>query len=251
MVWRTNEEGRHGADAGRALCCSGVSNPDGEDGAPGTFLAVPPTTRPKSILSNSAHGLQQGACLKEAQLYLSGWKVRSQGRAAWDPQHQTSSPTQSRSSAPGPCGGLLLHPETRSSGNTVTSLLSSFPSPPPQSRAARAPCQPWPRAPGLSQSLGHRQLSGQVGSLGNKLSGCRTFGVTKMGSDGSALILEMGKTHAGKDGCQTSNPHSTHLITKWHNGLSKEAYTAGWLGWQPQYRYQGHVFRNSPSSRFS
>lgn len=57
----------------------------------------------------------QGACLNEAQLYLSGWRVRSQPRAVWGPQDQTSSSTWGQSSEPGPSGGLpLLHPETRS-----------------------------------------------------------------------------------------------------------------------------------------
>lgn len=89
-------EGGLGPASRSVMCQSGVGNLQRQDRAPGISLGIPPTTRPQSVLSHSALGLRQGACLKEAQLYLSGWKVHSQGRAAWDPQHQTSSSTQGR-----------------------------------------------------------------------------------------------------------------------------------------------------------
>lgn len=73
-------------------------------------------------------GLQQGACLREAQLYLSGWKAQSQGGAAWGPRHQTSSSTRGPSSGPGPSGGPLLRPETRSRHcNTSTTFIPQTP----------------------------------------------------------------------------------------------------------------------------
>lgn len=118
VVWRTPRKKGMEPDAGSAPGNSGVSKTDGQNAC-----------RFPSILTNSAQGLQ-GACLKEAQLYLSGWKVHSRGRAARDPQRQTSSSTQGRSSMPGPLGRLPRHPETRSSDVTVT---PPRPSPPPDS----------------------------------------------------------------------------------------------------------------------
>lgn len=57
MVWRINEEGRYGADVGRVLCCSGVSNLDGEDGVFGIFFVVFFIIRFKFILFNLVYGL--------------------------------------------------------------------------------------------------------------------------------------------------------------------------------------------------
>ena len=160
MVWRTTGKEGTGPNTSSALCNAGVSNLEGQN--TGHFAHRSSATRPKPMLPNSAQGLQ-GACLKEAQLYLSGWKVHSQGRAAWDPQCQTSSSTQGRSSVPGPSGGPLLHPETRSSGVTVTPPLPSLPRP-LQLRAAQAACQSLPDVPGLGQC--QTQMSGRAGSQG-------------------------------------------------------------------------------------
>lgn len=67
-----------------------------------------PTTSPGSDPLAQQQQQQQQACLKEAQCYLSGWKVHSPGRAAkWGPWDQTSSSMQGPSSAPGLSGGLL------------------------------------------------------------------------------------------------------------------------------------------------
>ena len=100
-------------DAGSAPGDSEVGAWQRRDGAGGTSRPpLPPRFR--SLLSGSARGLQQGACLKEAQLYLSGWKVRSRGRASWHPPCRTSSSAQGPSSVPGPSVGLPRHPETRS-----------------------------------------------------------------------------------------------------------------------------------------
>lgn len=57
MVWRINEEGRYGVDVGRVLCCSGVSNLDGEDGVFGIFFVVFFIIRFKFILFNLVYGL--------------------------------------------------------------------------------------------------------------------------------------------------------------------------------------------------
>lgn len=134
VVWRTTRKEGMGPDTSSASCNCGVRNSDGQN-----------TCRFPPILPDSAPGLQ-GACLKEAQLYLSGWKVHSRGRAAWDPQRQTSSSTQGRSSVPGPLGGLLRHPETRSSDVTVTPPRPSSPRL-LQLRAAHAAGRSLPKAP--------------------------------------------------------------------------------------------------------
>ena len=239
MVWRTNGEGKHGA----RRWLSAVRQWGGYFARTGHstwhFPAIPPATRPESPLSHSAQGLQQGACLKEAQLYLSGWKVHSRGRAAWDPQHQTSSSTRGRGSVPGPSGGLLLHPETRSRGITVTPLCLHSPGP-SSSRQPRwfALLYREPRAsPSCQAGLSHEQ--------GDKLSGCRTLRMTTTGPEASVLILEMGRTHTGKERVKHQTPlHDSSPPGRWQNGLSSPTVKRSLEGrsaqWQPRSRHQGH-----------
>lgn len=165
VVWRTTRKEGMGPDTRSAPSNCGVRNSDGQN-----------TCRFPPILPDSAPGLQ-GACLKEAQLYLSGWKVHSRGRAAWDPQRQTSSSTQGRSSVPGPLGGLLRHPETRSSDVTVT--------PPRPSSPRLLQPQSCPRSwPVSTKSTRPRCLARPAHKEDNSLSGRGTFGVTKtLGSE--------------------------------------------------------------------
>lgn len=171
--------------------------------------------------------LQQGACLKEAQLYLSGWRVHSRGRAAWGPRHRTSSlSAQGPSSVPGPSGGRLLHPEIRSSHcNTCTSCIpQTSPAQPISPKSTRATGSVPGPGPAVSR-LGHLEE--------DKFSVYRTFRVTKMGSEESALILEMGKKQI-----RAPIPEAKDSVPE----LSKEAHRAGSLGWQPHRRDHSQHF---------
>lgn len=149
VVWRAKERGRRAPDASSALHAAGKG-----------VWRTGPSSRHSPCRSSRRQapdrGLQQGACLRGAQLYLSGWKAQSQGGAAWGPRHQTSLSTRGPSSGPGPSGGLLLRPETRSSHcNTSTTSIPQTPPARPVSTKGSKAAGPVPGPDPAAGRLGH------------------------------------------------------------------------------------------------